>query len=89
MKIVDGFTLRSVAGEKIVSGEGVAQINFNKLISLNESAAYLWQAVEGGEFSIEKLTDLLLEEYDIEREKAFVDASAIANKWLELGLIEE
>lgn len=88
MKIVDGFKLRSVAGEMVVSGESVAQINFNKLISLNETAAYLWQAVEGVEFTVDTLADLLVREYEIDRDRAMVDAEAISQCWLEVGIIE-
>ena len=39
MKLVEGFRLRQLGGEFIVTPESVAQINFNKLISLNSSAA--------------------------------------------------
>ena len=40
MKIKDGFILRSICGEFIVVGEGLAQVNFNKMLSLNESATF-------------------------------------------------
>ncbi len=89
MKIIDGFTLRSVAGEMIVSGESIAQINFNKLISLNDSAAYLWQEVVGKEFSVDTLAELLVSKYDVEKEKATIDAEAIAKEWIEVGIVEE
>ena len=36
MKIKEGFILRSICGEYIVVGEGLAQVNFNKMLSLNE-----------------------------------------------------
>ena len=45
MKIKDGFTLRTMLGENIVVGEGLSQVNFNKLITLNETAAFLWKEV--------------------------------------------
>ena len=41
MKIKEGFVLRTIVGENVVIGEGLAQINFNKMICLNSSAAYL------------------------------------------------
>ena len=43
MKIVEGFVLRDVMGQSTVIGEGVNQVNFNKLIILNETAAFLWK----------------------------------------------
>ncbi len=89
MKIIDGFKLRSVAGEMVVSGEGVAQINFNKLLALNETAAYLWNAVEGKEFDVQTLADLLVAEYQIEGEVAIRDAQTLLDKWVECGVVEE
>ena len=87
MKIKEGFRLRSMLGEHIVTMEGGKQVNFNKMISLNDSAAFLWESVEGREFSVEDLADLLVGQYEIERELALHDAEAIAQKWLEIGLI--
>ena len=61
MKIKEGFILRQICGEYVVVGEGLAQVNFNKMLSLNESAAYLWKAVSGKEFTEEDLVQLLLD----------------------------
>ena len=89
MKIVDGFRLRPLGKEFIVTPESVAQINFNKMISLNSSAAYLWKSVEGKEFTAETLRDLLLERYDVSEEIAARDAENIARTWVEAGIAEE
>ena len=45
MKVKDGFKMRTLLGEHIVVAEGLKNINFNKMISLNASAAYLWESV--------------------------------------------
>ncbi len=89
MRIVDGFTLRSVAGEMIVSGESIAQINFNKLIALNESAAYLWREVVGRDFTVETLAELLVANYEIDGATAAADAAAVLRSWVDVGLVEE
>lgn len=89
MRIIEGFVLRPLGDEFIITGEGPAQVNFNKMISLNSTAAYLWKSVEGKEFSVEDLTALLLEEYDVDEATASKDALAIARKWVEIGLVEE
>ncbi len=88
MKIVEGFRLRDVMGQATVIGEGVGQVNFNKLVTLNESAAYLWKAVEGEEFDVRKLADLLVEKYGIDDELASADAASISKQWQEIGLVE-
>lgn len=87
MKTVPGFTLRPLGKEFIITAESVKQINFNKMISLNESAAYLWKSVDGKDFCPEDLADLLVERYEIDRETALKDSEAIAAKWLEAGIV--
>lgn len=88
MKIIDGFRLRDVMGQATVIGEGVNQINFNKLITLNSSAAFLWRQVEGKDFDESMLADLLVEEYGIDRELAEKDSKVIAAQWVEAGIVE-
>ncbi|MEA4917641.1 PqqD family protein [Proteiniphilum sp.] len=88
MRIKQGFTLRSVAGEYIVAGEGLQQVNFNKLIALNASAAYLWREVEGKEFDIELLAGLLMAKYGLPAGQAMGDASGIAGEWVKSGIAE-
>ena len=89
MKIIDGFRLRKLGKEHIVVGEGLGQVNFNKMISLNSSAAYLWESVEGKDFSVEDLVSLLLDKYEVEEDIARRDAEALAKAWLEAGVIAE
>ena len=86
MKTVEGFTLRSLAKEYIITAEDVRNINFNKLVSLNESAAYLWESVNGKEFDADTLADLLVERYEVDRETALRDSEAIIEKWKEAGI---
>ena len=89
MKQKKGFVLRDVCGEKVIVGEGVETVDFGKLISLNETAAWLWEkAQEMGDFSAKQLADALCGEYDVEPEKALADISAILQKWQEVGLGE-
>ncbi len=89
MKIIDGFVLRPLGEEFIVIGEGISQINFNKMISLNSTAAFLWENVEGKDFTVEDLTKLLTDNYEVEEERAAADAAAIAAKWIEAGIVSE
>lgn len=88
MKIKDGFRLRDVMGQATVIGEGVEQVNFNKLITMNSTAAWLWEQVTGRDFSVETLASLLIEKYGIDNALAQKDAEAIAKQWTEIGLVE-
>ena len=86
MKTVEGFTLRPLGKEFIITAENIRNINFNKLISLNESAAYLWKEVDGKEFDAKTLADLLVARYEIDAETALRDSEAIIVKWKEAGI---
>ena len=88
MRIKKGFVLRRMRGEYVVTADSLEQINFNKLVTLNESAAYLWKAVENRDFSPELLAGLLVERYGIDRELASADAVNICGEWQEAGITE-
>ena len=88
MKIKEGFILREMCGENIVAAEGLEHINFNKLISLNESAAYLWKELCGKEFSIEEMAELLIARYGIDKELALKDSANLCEAWKNAGIAE-
>lgn len=88
MKRKDGFVLREVCGEKVIVGEGLGAIDFGKLLSLNDTAAWLWnKAGELGEFTAESLADALCEEYEVAPETALADVKKLLAQWLELGIV--
>ena len=89
MRIKKGFVLRQVCGENVIVGEGLGAINFGKLLSLNESAAWLWkQAQEMGDFTAEALCDRLCEEYDVAPDEARKDVADIINEWQQVDVVE-
>ena len=88
MKIKEGFVLRTICGQNVVSGEGTANVNFSKLVSLNESAAYLWQEIAGKEFTKEDMVQLLLDKYEVEPERAAADVEKLISIWVEQGVAE-
>ncbi len=88
MKIRNGFVLREMCGEKIVTAEGLEHVNFNKLISLNTSAAYLWENLTGKEFTVEEMAQLLVDEYEIDMELALKDSANLCEAWQDAGVME-
>ncbi len=88
MRIKDGFTLRTICGGHVVIGEGLAQVNFNKMLSLNDSAAYLWEQLQGKDFTLETLVTLLTEKYEVSDEQAREDAAKLLQVWQEEGVVE-
>lgn len=88
MKIKEGFELRTICGENIVVAKGIQNIDFNKIISLNESAAYLWRELQGKDFEAWDMAKLLRQEYEVEEATALADAQELAKAWLKAELIE-
>lgn len=87
MKTKKGFILRSLGKEFILVAEGLEASDANHMISMNESAAFLWKAVEGKDFDASTLVDLLLEEYDITREVAEKDVATLLQTWQDAEII--
>lgn len=89
MKIKKGFVLREMCGENIVTGEGLEHINFNKLISLNSTAAFLWKKLaDKDEFTAEDMAQLLVGEYEIEMDLALTDSRNLCQAWIDAGVAE-
>ena len=88
MRIKDGFTLRTLCGEHIVIGEGLSQVNFNRMLSLNASAAWLWEQLQGKEFSVEDGVNLLLDKYEVTAERAREDVQKLFDEWIRQGVVE-
>ena len=88
MKAKKGFKLRNVCGENVIVADGIENIHFSKIISMNESAAYLWNKIGDSNFDAETLVALLLNEYEVDETTARNDAEQLIKKWLEAGIIE-
>ncbi len=88
MKIKQGFELRNVCGENIIIAHGVENIDFTKVITLNESAAYIWKQVVGKDFNEQDMVQLLLDEYEVEASQAKEDVKQLLASWMEAGFIE-
>ena len=88
MKIKKGFELRKICGENIVIAHGVENIDFTKIITLNESAAFIWQQVEGEDFTEEEMAKFLLDEYEVDETQALADVKALTESWKQAGLVE-
>lgn len=87
MRIKEGMNVRDLCGEKIVLAEGESNIDFSVLIRLNESAAFVWQSVEGKDFTIEDMVEALLSEYEVDRETALADCKTLVSQWEEANIL--
>lgn len=90
MKAKKGFELQNVCGEHILVPAGIENVDYSRIISLNPTAAFLWEKINAmEEFTIEDMVSSLLEEYEVEEEIAREDCNLIVERWTEMELIEE
>lgn len=87
MKIKSGLILREVADNYIVVAVGERVKEFNGLINLNSTGAFLWKILENGAEE-EDLVKALLEEYEIDEETARKDVSLFVAKIKEAKLVK-
>ncbi|MDO4562425.1 MAG: PqqD family protein [Clostridia bacterium] len=73
MKIKKGFSVRRVADNYMVIATGESRVNFNSMMTLNESGAFLFEKLAEG-VRRDELVDALCAEYSVEREVAEKDA---------------
>lgn len=88
MKIKEGFILRKVANTDIVIPIGNNIANFNGIISLNQSAAFLWEQLKKGS-DIPQLITGLIQEFGISREQAQKDAELFVEQLQNAKILEE
>lgn len=89
MKKIKGMTMRRLGKEAVVVAESQELVDFDRLVSLNGSAAYVWESLGEGEFDAETMARLLMERYDVEEERARKDAEELADVWLTAGIIHK
>jgi hypothetical protein len=87
MKIKEGFVKKNVGGTDIVVAVGEASLDFNAMITLNGSGAFLWSLLEN-DVTEEELVSAMVEKYDIDKETAKKDISAFLNTAKGAGVIE-
>ncbi len=87
MKLREGFALRQVADTWVVMPLGEKSVDFNGMLTLNDTGAVLWQALEKGG-DREALIGALLQEYDATREQVAPDVDAFLQKLQNAGCLE-
>ncbi|MCM1313421.1 MAG: PqqD family protein [Bacteroides sp.] len=87
MKIKQGFELRKICGENIIISYGMENISFTRIITLNESAAMIWENVVCKDFTVTDMANLLLDKYKVDRQTALADSSELIREWEKAGIV--
>ena len=87
MKIKEDFILRKVADSYVVVPVNKQTLDFNGIINLNESGAFLFELLQNGA-EREDLVNSLLEEYDVTRDRAEADIDSFIKKARDADILE-
>lgn len=87
MKIKSDYLLRKIADSYVVVPVGKATVDFNGMINLNETGAFLWQQLQKGADE-ETLLKAMLKEYEVDEETAAEGLVSFLNKLREADLLE-
>ena len=87
MKLNENFVLRQVADTWVVLPLAAESLDFNGMLTLNETGALLWKALEQGG-DREALTDALTAEYAVDRATALSDVDEFLEKLAKTGCLE-
>ena len=89
MKIKSGFLLRSIAGTQIVVPTGSRCREFNGMITLNDTAAFIWKKLEEG-LGEDGIFKAILDVYvDVDEPGARKCVRHVITKLREAGCIED
>ena len=89
MKKKDGFILREIGSEYVLTCEGLDNVDFSQIISFNDSAATLWTEIGDEEFDVQTLADILTKCYEVDEQTASDDAQTLVTEWQRIGIITE
>ena len=87
MQIKSGFMLKEVAGTNVVVPVGENSVDFNAMITLNESGAFLWREL-AEEKTLEQLVEALTAEYDVDAATAEKDINRFIETIKNAGLVK-
>ena len=87
MKVKSGFKLMKVGVQNLVVAVDEGAEEFNGMVRLNATGAFLWEKIEKGSEK-EELVSALLAQYGIDEETARKDLDGFLNILIENGILE-
>lgn len=86
MKIKKDLVVRQVSGTWVVLPTASDVLDFDGMLTLNETGLMLWKLLEN-ESSLEDMASALVQEYEIDREQALADVGEFVETLKKAGCI--
>jgi hypothetical protein len=80
--------VRQVADENIVILPDANSTDLTRVVGLNESALLLYEGLQGRDFELKDVVQLLTSEYEVSEEQATKDALAWVDAMKKNGLVD-
>ena len=87
MRIKDQISLRKIADEYIMIVGSGDSLDYTQAVSLNDSAAYLIEQVQGRDFSAQDCVELLTERYEVDLEQAAADVEQLIQMLIQAEIV--
>ena len=87
MKIKGEFILREIVGETILVPVGNTALEYNGMIIINDTGAFIWKALEEGLKKEEILTGLT-DRYEVTMEEAAADLDEFLDMLEQAGILQ-
>lgn len=87
MRIKDQISLRKIADEYIMIVGSGDSLDYTQAVSLNDSAAYLIEQVQGRDFSAQDWVELLTERYEVDLKQAAADVEQLIQMLIQAEII--
>lgn len=88
MKLKYRFVQREVSGQWVAVAVGKDHSNFNGMVRLNGSGAFIMDLLIEGEKTREELLGAILKRYDVSRERAEENLDRVLDSLEQGGLLE-
>jgi hypothetical protein len=88
MKLKENFNIRKIGDEYMIISDSGSSLDYTRVASLNKAAAFLIGKVQQQNFTKEEWVNLLIDEYNIDRERAEADVQSLIDKLIKEGLVE-
>ena len=89
MKRKQNLVLRHIGRDYIIIDPSEGVVDMAVVYTLNDTAAWLWQQLGDGDFSVESVATLLMEHYGIDLQKAEKDANDLIENLKTNSLLAE
>ena len=89
MRIKDGFVVEKVGNRYLAVAVGTRADEFNALIKMNGTGAFLWNQLAAENLTVDELLSRMLSEYDVDSARAEADMNAFVSGLRAAGLLDE